>query len=526
MNIDTTRKPRSTLTIKARLGLAMAFMALLMIIIGALGLVGMNTSNEADRQTYSNQLPSAIAVGNMEIFMARERMALDRAALSSDDPSSAQTIVRAEGFRAASNEWWNKYLALPRDAAEDRLAQDTGKKRLEMQRAVVDFIAAIKSGDHASIVNAANRLTPAYALMTASDDALKKYQGELAESGYQHAQRMFVTFRMTSIVVMLVGVLMAALSWLSLRRAIGEPIADALAHFKRIADGDLRAKVVVKSRDEMGLLLAGLSRMRESLIETVVAVRTGTESIGAATRQIATGNADLSSRTEEQAASLEETAASMEELTGTVRQNADNARQASGLAANASEIANRGNDVVGRVVGTMGEINNSSTRIADIIGIIEGIAFQTNILALNAAVEAARAGEQGRGFAVVASEVRSLAQRSSSAAKEIKELILTSVERVKGGSLLAQEAGQTMNEIIVAVRRVTDIMGEISAASEEQSGGIDQVARAVTQMDEVTQQNAALVEQAAAAAASLESQAEALRSAVAIFKFEPAGYEA
>jgi methyl-accepting chemotaxis protein-1 (serine sensor receptor) len=319
---------------------------------------------------------------------------------------------------------------------------------------------------------------------------------------------------------------MAALGWLSLRRAIGEPIADALAHFKRIADGDLRAKVVVKSRDEMGLLLAGLSRMRESLIETVVAVRSGTESIGSATRQIATGNADLSSRTEEQAASLEETAASMEELTGTVRQNADSARQASGLAANASEIANRGNDVVGRVVGTMGEINNSSNKIADIIGIIEGIAFQTNILALNAAVEAARAGEQGRGFAVVASEVRSLAQRSSSAAKEIKELILTSVERVKSGSLLAQEAGQTMNGIIVAVQRVTDIMGEISAASEEQSGGIDQVARAVTQMDEVTQQNAALVEQAAAAAASLESQAQALRAAVAIFKFEPASYEA
>jgi methyl-accepting chemotaxis protein-1 (serine sensor receptor) len=246
---DTTHTPQSMLTIKARLGLAMAFMALLMIIIGALGLVGMNTSNEADHQTYADQLPGAIAVGNMEIFVARERMALDRAALSSDDPSSAQTIVRAQGFRAASNEWWNKYLALPRDATEDRLAQDTGKRRLEMQRAVDDFIAAIKSDDHVAIVNAANRLTPAYALMTTSDDALKKYQGELAESGYQHAQRMFATFRITSIVMMLLGLLMAAMSWLSLRRAIGEPITDALAHFKRIADGDLRAKVVVKSRE-------------------------------------------------------------------------------------------------------------------------------------------------------------------------------------------------------------------------------------------------------------------------------------
>ncbi|MEZ0604313.1 methyl-accepting chemotaxis protein [Paraburkholderia sp. IW21] len=514
------------LTIKARLGLAMTFMAVLMIVIGALGLIGMRRSNEANRQTYSVQLPGVIAVGNMEIFVARERMALDRAALSPNDAKTASTIARAQGFRAASEEWWNKYLALPRDATEDRLAQDTGRKRREMQGVIDNFIAAIRSGDHDAIVTAANRLTPFYVVMTASDVALKKYQRELGESGYQRAQQTFVTLEIASIVMVLLGVLMAAFSWFSLRSAISRPIADALGHFKRIADGDLRQKVIVRSGDEMGLLLAGLSRMRESLIETVVAVRGGTESIGAATRQIASGNADLSSRTEEQAASLEETAASMEELTGTVRQNADNARQASGLAANASEIANRGNDVVGRVVGTMGEINHSSTKIADIIGIIEGIAFQTNILALNAAVEAARAGEQGRGFAVVASEVRSLAQRSSSAAKEIKELILTSVERVKSGSLLAREAGQTMSEIIAAVQRVTDIMGEISAASEEQSTGIDQVARAVTQMDEVTQQNAALVEQAAAAAASLEGQAQTLRTAVAIFQFEEAGHEA
>jgi methyl-accepting chemotaxis protein I, serine sensor receptor len=521
-----TRTSRMTLTIKARLGLAMAFLAVLMIVIGALGLIGMSRSNQADRQTYSVQLPGAIAVGNMEIFVARERITLDRAALSPDAPTAAPTIERSQGFRAASNEWWKKYLALPRDTTEDRLAQDAGNKRREMQAAVDDLIATIKGGDHVAIVNAENRLTPFYVAMTASDDALKKYLGEVAARGYQHAQKTYATFKIASIVMVLSGLLMSVFSWLSLRRAIAKPIAEALGHFTRIADGDLREKVVVESRDEMGLLLAGLSRMRESLIETVVAVQAGTESIGAATEQIAMGNADLSSRTEEQASSLAQTAASMEELTGTVRQNADNARQASGLAANASEIANRGNDVVGRVVGTMGEINDSSTKIADIIGIIEGIAFQTNILALNAAVEAARAGEQGRGFAVVASEVRTLAQRSSSAAKEIKGLILTSVDRIKSGSILAQQAGQTMNEIIAAVRRVTDIMGEISAASEEQSSGIDQVARAVTQMDDVTQQNAALVEQAAAAAASLESQAQALRAATAIFKFEPAGYEA
>jgi methyl-accepting chemotaxis protein I, serine sensor receptor len=263
-----------------------------------------------------------------------------------------------------------------------------------------------------------------------------------------------------------------------------------------------------------------LAKMQASLAATVQTVRAGSESIASATKQIAAGNIDLSSRTEEQASALQETASSMDELTGTVKQNADNARQASSLAANASEIANKGSRVVAQVVGTMGDINQSSAKIADIITIIEGIAFQTNILALNAAVEAARAGEEGRGFAVVAGEVRSLAQRSSAAAKEIKGLIDTSVERVQSGTSLVDEAGRTMAEIIGAVQRVTDIMGEIAAASEEQSSGIEQVARAVTQMDEVTQQNAALVEEAAAAAQSLEDQAAKLRHAVSVFQVD------
>jgi methyl-accepting chemotaxis protein-1 (serine sensor receptor) len=516
-----TRTPRMTLTIKARLGLAMGFVAILMTVIGALGLIGMRSSNEANRQTYAVQLPGAIAVGNMEIFVARERMALDRAALAPEDPKTAATLERAHGFRVESDGAWNKYMTLPRDAVEDRLAQETGTKREDMERAIDDYIAAIAHGNHQGIIDAANAMTPVYVVMTASDNALKKYQGELGERGYERAQQRYATLQIACIVMVVLGVVTAGLSWLSLRRAIGGPIADALQHFERIAHGDLREAVHVRSHDEMGLLLAGLSRMRASLIDTVTTVRGGVESIGTATREIASGNADLSGRTESQAASLQQTAASMEQLTGTVRQNADNARQASGLAANAAEIANRGNDVVGRVSGTMSDINSSSNEIADIIGIIESIAFQTNILALNAAVEAARAGEQGRGFAVVASEVRNLAQRSSSAAKEIRGLILKSVERVKSGTSLAQEAGQTMSDIITAVKRVTDIMGEITAASEEQSAGIEQVARAVTQMDGVTQQNAALVEQAAAAAAALESQAQTLRQAVAIFRFEP-----
>jgi methyl-accepting chemotaxis protein-1 (serine sensor receptor) len=510
------------LTIQLRLGLAVGVLAVLMIVIGGLGLFGMSRSNQAHRQTYSRQLPGAIAIGNMEIFVARERMALDRAALSPEDSSVSATLDRANGFRTASNDWWKKYLSLPRDAAEEKLAQVTSASRHDMQTAIDAYIDAIKGRQHGAIVDAANRLTPVYGVMTKNDDDLKAYQSELGQAGYDRAESEFVKLRIACFAMILGGMILAGYSWLSLRRAIGVPVANALRHFERIARGDLREQVEVGPQDEMGLLLSGLSRMRVSLIDTVSAVRGGTESIGAATRQIASGNADLSSRTEEQAASLEETAASMQELTGTVRQNAENARQASALAANASEIANRGNDTVVRVVGTMGEIKDSSTKISDIIGIIEGIAFQTNILALNAAVEAARAGEQGRGFAVVASEVRALAQRSSSAAKEIKGLILTSVERVQSGSTLAMQAGTTMNEIIGAVKRVTDIMGEISAASEEQSNGIQQVALAVTQMDDVTQQNAALVEQASAAAASLESQAETLRLAVATFKLEEA----
>ncbi|WP_175719653.1 methyl-accepting chemotaxis protein [Burkholderia anthina] len=308
----------------------------------------------------------------------------------------------------------------------------------------------------------------------------------------------------------------------NVRGSLGGEPDEAAALATRIAQGDLSRPVPVRDGDSTSMM-AAMRDMQARLQATIGGIRQSAESIASASREIASGNDDLSQRTEEQAASLEETAASMEQLTATVKQNADNARQASGLANNASEIARAGNDVVSRVIGTMGEIDDSSRRIADIIGVIEGIAFQTNILALNAAVEAARAGEQGRGFAVVAGEVRSLAQRSATAAKEIRELIVDSVERVRNGSTLVGQAGTTMGEILQAVARVTDIMGEIAAASEEQASGITQVGRAVTQMDQVTQQNAALVEEAAAAAASLQEQAGRLRDAVGAFRVGGAG---
>ncbi|MGF6600548.1 methyl-accepting chemotaxis protein [Paraburkholderia sp. GAS448] len=305
----------------------------------------------------------------------------------------------------------------------------------------------------------------------------------------------------------------------NVRASLGGEPEHAAQLASGIAKGDLTQVVALRPHDSTSMMSA-MSQMQGRLQRTIAEIRRSAESIASATRQIAAGNGDLSQRTEQQAASLQETAASMEQLTATVKQNADNARQASGLANSASDIATKGNDVVSRVIGTMGEINESSHKISDIIGVIEGIAFQTNILALNAAVEAARAGEQGRGFAVVAGEVRSLAQRSATAAKEIKQLIGDSVERVNNGSTLVEQAGTTMGEILQAVRRVTDIMGEIAAASEEQSSGISQVGRAVTQMDEVTQQNAALVEEAAAAAASLQDQAARLRETVSAFRVD------
>ncbi|TQK03473.1 methyl-accepting chemotaxis protein [Herbaspirillum sp. SJZ107] len=345
------------------------------------------------------------------------------------------------------------------------------------------------------------------------DAQIKRNQDEQAAGKAEFEQA-----RLLLIGVSALAVVAAAAIGMCITRSITGPMRRALYVAKTVAAGDLTSRIQVDSTDETGELLAALNEMNTSLQTIVSQVRSGTETLSTASSEIATGNLDLSSRTEQQASALEETASSMEELTSTVKQNTENARQANQLAMSASDVATRGGAVVADVVSTMSSINESANKIVDIIGVIDGIAFQTNILALNAAVEAARAGEQGRGFAVVASEVRNLAQRSAGAAKEIKVLIGDSVDKVGQGSRLVQEAGSTMDEIVASVRRVTDIMEEITSASREQEAGIEQINQAVTEMDTVTQQNAALVEEAAAAAQALQEQSGQLEALVSTFR--------
>ncbi|HEM7808347.1 methyl-accepting chemotaxis protein [Burkholderia multivorans] len=510
----------SRFSIRTRIFSTLGLVAGLLVVSGLIGLAGMQSSNRALDEAYTRQLAAKTALAAATLNLTIVRTTLDRAVLHPEAPDLPELVAKAENYLAKANAAWGTYAAMPHDADEAPLASrlDAARQAL-IGQALKPLADAIREGRRDDADRLMMSVAPPLSVaLTRATDALDTFQAARGRAVYDAAQTRYDWLRAGAIAGIALGVAACLGCAIGLHFAITQPVNRLLTHFRRLSDGDLTSEVRWTSRDEMAELVKGVTGMQRSLADTVRQVAHGSDAISTATHQIAAGNTDLSQRTEEQAAALQQTAASMEQLTATVKQNADHALEAQACADDAREIATRGATVVGEVIGTMGEIDQSSQKVADIIGTIEGIAFQTNILALNAAVEAARAGEQGRGFAVVAGEVRTLAQRSASAAKEIRTLIGESVERVANGSRLVGVAGETMRDIQQAIARVAGIMTEIAAASNEQRDGIEQVNRAVSQMDQVSQQNAALVEQAAAAAASLEEQAEGLRRAVGAFR--------
>lgn len=431
--------------------------------------------------------------------------------------SNAQVAIAADRVERAEHRLEN-FVATPRTPQGEMLGRDLIEDFRGVLALVKQQLVSFETMDITTYNRLRGELAGPLANLTESTTAFIEYGFQRVDDIRSDADAQGNFFTLINAIATLFALLLTVLIYIGLRRTVISPLNDATRRLDKIAEADLTEPLPASGKNEIGQLFAAMAVMQQNLTGIVSKVREGSSEIHHGTREIASGNADLSSRTEQQAASIEETAASMEQMTATVKQNADNARQASTLAADASTTAEQGGQVVEQVVQTMHGISTSSQKVADITSVIDSIAFQTNILALNASVEAARAGEQGRGFAVVAGEVRNLASRSADAAKEIKTLIDASVSQIKQGSTLVEQAGSTMSDVVTAVRRVTDIMDEISAASQEQSDGIVQVSQAVGQMDEVTQQNAALVQQATAAASSLEEQASRLEEAVAVFK--------
>ncbi len=514
------------LSIRAVLTTALAVFFALFLVTGIAVHQQLTSNRNSIEVLLDTNLVRANAVNGAGTELLRARLVLlaaQTALMEGKSLDNLASMQRLDGYTKKAGELIQLVRQTPETSAQGKPLLEAALAAYDVYQrdAIVPMIAAIRAGN-AQESNRLNleKVTPLGLTFTA---AIQKYVDYADEVGQRVARD--ASARINGALALLVGLLVVVAAlvvglYAVFGRAVFRPLHEAGRLFDRIAGGDLTNRIEQRGNNEIGVLYAAVKRMQDSLARTVSAVRLGVEEIHTGAREIAAGNIDLSSRTEQQAASLEETAASMDELSSTVRNNAESSRSASELAVAASEVATRGGQAVGDVVGTMRGIADSSNRIADIVGVIDGIAFQTNILALNAAVEAARAGEQGKGFAVVASEVRALAQRSAAAAKEIKGLIDDSVQKVSVGSDQVEAAGATMQEIVVSVRRVADIINEISSASEEQSQGIQQVNQAVSQMDSVTQQNAALVEEAAASAASLETQAQRLREAVAVFKLQ------
>ena len=511
----------SKLNIGARLGLGFAVVLVFATVITAMGMWQMHAMGKSTQQMLDDSLTKERLISDWNKFVSVGVTRTTAIAKSSD--ASLVPFFAAEAAASSKNavELLTQF--------EKRISMDAERqgidKLMEIRKAYLatrDKVGKLKAEGLTSEAEAAlaNDYSPvAQAYLQQLDQLLQLQRANLDA----RAAKVTAIQRNSQIYLVILAVLALAIGTLCawrLTAGITVPLRNAVTVARRVADGDLSADIRVSGSDETGQLLQALHDMNASLGSLVGQVRQGTDSIATASGQIASGNQDLSSRTEEQASSLQQTAASMEELTSTVKQNADNASQANQLALSASGVALKGGQVVSQVVETMGAISTSSKKIADIIGVIDSIAFQTNILALNAAVEAARAGEQGRGFAVVAGEVRTLAGRSAEAAKEIKHLIQDSVHKVEEGSAQVTQAGQTMDEIVSSVQRVTDIMGEITAASQEQTSGIEQINRAVAEMDLVTQQNAALVEESTAAAQSMQQQTSELSQMVSVFRLK------
>ncbi|WP_016832550.1 methyl-accepting chemotaxis protein [Herbaspirillum lusitanum] len=509
------------LKIGTRLGIGFVVILMLMVVMLGISVWRLHQINSAVVAITSDSVTNERNAVEW-LAVIRESGIRTLAVIKTEDPDAQQYFtaqIAAESARIAPmRKKIEEVNTSPQEVAQ---LAEINKVRDTYQAVRNDVFKLKKTGNMDEVKKmTAEKFMPLYASYT---EAVAKFRDmqrqEITTSAAAIANDYSSSRNMLLILGIVELVLGGTLAWL-LTISITRPLTQAVGIAETVAAGDLSSDIVAGGKDETGQLLTALKTMNDNLLNIVSQVRVGTDTISTASSEIASGNLDLSSRTEQQAGSLEETASAMEELTSTVKQNADNARQANQLAVSASEVAIQGGAVVSQVVDTMGSINESSRKIVDIISVIDGIAFQTNILALNAAVEAARAGEQGRGFAVVASEVRSLAQRSSAAAKEIKTLIDDSVSKVDVGSKLVQQAGATMDEVVASVKRVTDIVGEISSASQEQSAGIGEVGQAITQMDESTQQNAALVEQAAAAAQSLQDQAGRLAKVVSVFKLD------
>ena len=511
------------LTIKTRLIFVIGFLSLQLVAGGVIGIVSLKFANDDIQSLYQERLVAISQIDGVARLMSRNQILLARA-MTAESGKVLGLMNELEANRKEADGLWKTYSSGTKSAAEQKLAdQFAAARKVYLDQALVPAVQAVRSEDTGRAIELLHGPVTTLSLPTqTSIDALIRLQSDAAKADFERSQTVYVWVRNSCTAAVALGLLLALVVGYRLVRAITGPLDEAVRIASAVASGDLTQHIEVRSNDETGRLMQALQRMNDSLKDIVARVRVGTDTIVTASGQIASGNLDLSSRTEQQASSLEETASSMEELNATVRQNESNARTANELAMAASGVAARGGQVVSEVVQTMGAINAASHRIADIIGVIDGIAFQTNILALNAAVEAARAGEQGRGFAVVATEVRSLAQKSASAAREIKTLITDSVSQVDGGTVLARQAGATMEEVVASVRQVTDMMGEISSASAEQSAGIGQVNQAIVQMDQTTQQNAALVEQAAAAAGALQEQAQQLLAAVQVFQVDAA----